>query len=313
MKFGAVPQQSGVTWQELLDCWRELDANSNYETLWLMDHFVSGGGQEFGSGEPCMEGWTALAALAQATSRVRLGILVTGNFYRHPSVLAKMATTVDHISNGRLIFGIGAGWHEYETNSLLGMPLPSAKERLDRLDEAMQVIKGLWAEPRPSISGKYYSLDRPPYTPANVQAPHPPILIGGGGEKRTLRIVAKYADAANVQGTPEEVKRKFSLLDQYAEEAGRDPKSIRRTIQIPLFLNDNPAFKERVLQGVVAMRGGTSEEARKAILLGSVDEVKEQVAAFQAAGVEEMYLALWPRFYMPAVKAFSEEIVPAFS
>jgi len=312
MKFGAVPNQSGVTWPELLDCWQELDKNSNFDTLWLMDHFVSGFGQEFGSGESCMEGWTALAALANSTSRVRLGIMVTGNFYRHPSILAKMATTVDHISGGRLILGIGAGWHEYETNALLGMPLPSVKERLDRLEEAAHLIKLLWTADRPSFAGNYYRLDGPPFNPPNLQDPHPPILIGGSGEKRTLRIVAKYADMANVSGSPEEVKHKFELLDRYAEDAGRDPNSIRRTIQIPLFLNDNPAFKERVLQGIVAMRGGTPEEAAKSVLLGNVDEVKQQVATFQEAGVEEMCLALWPRFIMPAVKAFSDEVIPEF-
>lgn len=311
MKFGAVPNQSGVTWDALLECWQELDTNSNFDSLWLMDHFVSGFGGEFGSGEPCMEGWTALAALAQATSRVRLGILVTGNGYRQPSVLAKQATTVDHISGGRLIFGIGAGWHEYESQSF-GLPLPSVKERLDRLDEAANLVKLLWTTERPTFSGKYYSLDKPPYNPPNVQTPHPPILIGGSGEKRTLRIVAKYADMCNVSGSPEDVKRKFGLLDQYAQEAGRDPKSIRRTIQIPLFMNDNPAFKERVLQGMAQMRGIDPEEGRKGILLGNVSEVKQQVAGFAEAGVEEMYLALWPRFIMPAVKAFSEEIIPAF-
>jgi alkanesulfonate monooxygenase SsuD/methylene tetrahydromethanopterin reductase-like flavin-dependent oxidoreductase (luciferase family) len=174
-------------------------------------------------------------------------------------------------------------------------------------------VKLLWTQDRPSFTGKYYSLDRPPYNPANLQQPHPPILIGGSGEKRTLRIVAKYADMCNVSGSPEEVRHKFKLLDQYAEEAGRDPKSIRRTVQMPLFMNDNPAFKERVLQGMAQMRGGGDvEEARKSILLGNVNEVKDQVGAFAEAGVEEMYLALWPRFIMPVVKAFSDEVIPAF-
>jgi F420-dependent oxidoreductase-like protein len=313
MKFGAVPNQSGVSWPELIDVWRDLDANSRFDSLWLMDHFVSGFGTEFGSGEPCMEGWTALAGLAAVTNRVRLGILVTGNFYRHPSVLAKMATTVDHISDGRLNFGIGAGWHEYETNTLLGSPLLPVKERMDRLDEALQVIKGLWTTPRPEFDGKYYKIDKPPYNPPNLQDPHPPILIGGGGEKRTLKIVAKYADVANVQGTPDEVKHKWEVLDGYCKEIGRDPKSIKRTIQIPLFLSDNPSFKERVLQGMVAMRGGTPEEAAKGLLIGGVEEVKEQVARFQAVGVEEMYLALWPRFVKKAVVQFSDEVIPAFA
>jgi F420-dependent oxidoreductase-like protein len=310
MKFGAVPNQSGVTWPELVDAWQELDRNSNFDSLWLMDHFVTGMGQESGSEGPCFEGWTALSALAQATERVRLGILVTGNFYRQPAVLAKQATTVDHISNGRLIFGIGAGWHEYESQAY-GLNMPSVKERLDRLDEAANLVKLLWTEQRPSFSGKYYSLDKPPYNPPNIQQPHPPILIGGSGEKRTLRIVAKYADMCNVSGSPESMKRKFKLLDQYAEEAGRDPTSIRRTAQVPLFLNDNPAFKERVLQGISAMRPDP-EEARASILLGNVNEVKEQVEAFAETGLEEMYLALWPRFLMPVVKAFSDEVIPAY-
>ena len=312
MKFGAVPNQSGCSWQELLDIWQELDVDSSFESLWLMDHFVSGFGQEFGSGEPCMEGWTALGALAQATSRVRLGILVTGNTYRQPAVLAKQATTVDHISRGRLNFGIGAGWHEYE-NQAFGLNLPPVKERMDRLEESVHLIKLLWTEQRPSFAGKYYSLDRPPYNPPNLQEPHPPILIGGGGEKRTLRIVAKYADIANVSGTPDEVRHKFEVLDGYCKELGRDPKSIRRTIQVPLFLSDNESFKQRVLQGMSAATGRPAEEAAKSILLGSVDEVKEQVARFQAAGVEEMYLALWPRFLREPVLRFSREIIPAFA
>ncbi len=312
MKFGAVPNQSGCSWPELLDIWQELDREPGFDSLWLMDHFVSGFGDEFGSGEPCMEGWTALAALAAATSRVRLGILVTGNYYREPAILAKMATTVDHISGGRLNFGIGAGWHEYETNSLLGRPLPAVKERMDRLEEALQVIKGLWTQPRPSFEGKYYKLDKPPYNPPNLQEPHPPILVGGGGEKRTLKIVAKYADVANVSGTPDEVRHKFEVLDGYCKEIGRDPKSIKRTIQVPLFLSEKESFKQRVLQGMVAMRGGTEEEAAKSLLIGGIAEVKQQVANFRDAGVEEIYVALWPRFIREPVIHFVREVVPEF-
>ncbi|MEX1195680.1 MAG: TIGR03560 family F420-dependent LLM class oxidoreductase, partial [Dehalococcoidia bacterium] len=260
MKFGAVANQSGVTWQELLDFWQEMDAGAAFDSLWLMDHFVTGFGGAFGSDGPCMEGWTALAALAQATSRVKLGILVTGNTYRHPAVLAKQATTVDHISSGRLIFGLGAGWHEYE-HQAFGINLPPVKERLDRLDEAANVIKALWTEERPSFAGNRYTLDKPPYNPPNVQKPHPPILIGGGGEKRTLRIVAKHADIANVMGTPAEVKHKWEVLDEHCAKIGRDPKSIKRTIQAPLFFNEDPGFRERVLQGMSAARGGTPEEA----------------------------------------------------
>jgi F420-dependent oxidoreductase-like protein len=258
-----------------------------------------------------MEGWTALAALAQATSRVRLGILVSGNTYRHPAVLAKMATTVDHISGGRLEFGIGGAWHTYE-HQAFAIPFHTVRERLERLDEAVQVIRLLWTQPRSTFQGRYYQLDQPPYNPASVQQPHPPIVIGGGGEKRTLRTVARYADAANVSGTPEEVQHKYEVLEQHCKDVGRDYSSIRRTIQAPLFLNEDPAFQQRVVQGLISLRGGSEDDARRSVLMGSLDEVKAGVQAFVAAGVEEIILAQFPRFHRDSLLRFSREVIPAF-
>jgi len=311
MKFGAQATQAGVTWEELLSLWQELDRDSNFDHLWLMDHFVTGMGTAADSSGPCMEGWTALAALAQATERVRLGILVTGNTYRHPAVLAKMATTVDHISGGRLEFGLGGAWHTYE-HQAFAIPFHTTKERLARLDEAAQVIKLLWTQPRPKFQGRYYRLDEPPYNPPNVQQPHPPILIGGGGEKRTLRTVAKYADATNVSGPPEEVRRKFEVLEGHCREAGRDYSEIRRTVQLLLFLTDDPAFQQRVVQGVMAFRGVGEDEARRSVLLGSVEEVKAQVGEFAAAGVQEIIVAQFPRTHRESLLRFSQEVIPAF-
>jgi len=311
MKFGVQATQSGVTWEDLLALWRELDRDSNFDHLWLMDHFVTGAGTAADSSGPCMEGWTSLAALAQATSRVRLGILVTGNTYRHPAVLAKMATTVDHISGGRLEFGLGGAWHTYE-HQAFAIPFHTTKERLARLDEAAQMIKLLWTQPRPKFEGRYYRLDEPPYNPPNVQQPHPPILIGGGGEKRTLRTVAKYADATNVSGPPEEVRRKFEVLEGHCREAGRDYSEIRRTVQLLLFLTDDPAFQQRVVQGVMAFRGVGEDEARRSVLLGSVEEVKAQVGEFAAAGVQEIIVAQFPRTHRESLLRFSQEVIPAF-
>jgi alkanesulfonate monooxygenase SsuD/methylene tetrahydromethanopterin reductase-like flavin-dependent oxidoreductase (luciferase family) len=179
---------------------------------------------------------------------------------------------------------------------------------MDRLDESLGVIKALWTESRPWRSGNYYSLDRPPYNPPNVQQPHPPVLIGGGGEKRTLRIVAKYADVANVQGTPEEVAHKWRVLDEHCKAVGREPKEIKRTIQAPLWLTDDQAFKERVAQGMAAAGARDTRSA----LLGNADEVKEQVQAFKEAGVEEIYLAQWPRTHMESLRGFSEKVIPEF-
>ena len=311
MKFGVQATQAGASWDELLSLWQELDGDSNFDHLWLMDHFVTGMGVATGSEGPCMEGWTALAALAQATSRVRLGIMVTGNTYRHPAVLAKMATTVDQISGGRLEFGLGGAWHTYE-HEAFAIPFHTTKERLERLDEAVQVIKLLWTQTRPTFQGRYYQLDQPPYNPPNVQQPHPPILIGGGGEKRTLRTVAKYADATNVSGTPEEIRHKYDVLEGHCKEVGRDFNEIRRTIQVPLFLNDDPAFQQRVVQGMMAFRGGTEEEARRSVLMGSLDEVKNGVQAFADAGVQEIIVAQFPRFHRNSLIRFSQDVIPAF-
>ena len=311
IKFGVAATQAGVSWDELLSLWQELDGDSNFDHLWLMDHFVTGMGTAFGSEGPCMEGWTALAALAQATSRVRLGILVSGNTYRHPAVLAKTATTVDHISGGRLEFGIGGSWHTYE-HQAFAIPFYTTRERLERLDEAVQVIKLLWTQPRPTFQGRYYQLDQPPYNPPNIQQPHPPIVVGGGGEKRTLRTVARYADAANVSGTPEEVRHKYEVLEQHCREAGRDYSSIRRTIQAPLFLNEDPAFQQRVVQGLISLRGGSEEDARRSVLMGSLDEVKAGVQGFVDAGVQEIIVAQFPRFHRDSLLRFSREVIPAF-
>jgi alkanesulfonate monooxygenase SsuD/methylene tetrahydromethanopterin reductase-like flavin-dependent oxidoreductase (luciferase family) len=191
--------------------------------------------------------------------------------------------------------------------------MPSVKERMDRLDEATNLVKLLWTEDRPSFRGTYYSLDRPPYNPPNASSPHPPILIGGGGEKRTLRIVAKYADVANVQGTPEEVAHKFEVLDEHCRAVGRDPSEIKRTIQVPMWLSDDDAFKQRVAQGMAAARGSSPEEAVKSVLLGSPDELKQQVQAYKDAGVEEMYLAQWPTVRMESLRKFSEQVIPEFA
>ena len=311
MKFGVQATQSGVTWEDLLSLWQELDRESNFDHLWLMDHFVTGAGTAADSSGPCMEGWTALAALAQATSRVRLGILVTGNTYRHPAVLAKMATTVDHISGGRLEFGLGAAWHTYE-HQAFAIPFHTVRERLERLDEAVQVIKLLWTEQRPKFEGRYYQLDEPPYNPPNVQQPHPPILIGGSGRKRTLRTVAKYADATNVQGTPEEVRQLFEVLEGHCRDVGRDYSQIRRTMQLLLFLTDDPGFQQRVVQGVMAFRSVGEEEARRSVLLGSVEDVKSQVREFADAGVQEIMLAQFPRTHRESLLRFSQEVAPAF-
>lgn len=228
--------------------WRLAD-EAGFDHLWIFDHFNPIGGAPLDG--VIWEGWTLLAAMAEATSRVRIGNMVTGNTYRHPGVLAKIATTVDHLSAGRLEFGIGAGWAEVE-HTMLGLDFPGVGERLRRLDEACTVIKKLWTEERADFDGRYYNLTGALANPRPVQRPYPPIWIGGGGEQRTLRIVATHADVWNFAGGPVETAiHKVEVLERHCGDVGRDPAEIRLSVQlrfngddVDLFLSEVESFSQ---------------------------------------------------------------------
>ncbi|HST25934.1 MAG TPA: LLM class F420-dependent oxidoreductase [Gaiellaceae bacterium] len=217
----------GTTVEELRDVWRIAD-DEGFDSCWDFDHFAGiGGDPEL----DVFEAWTMLAAMAEATKRVRIGCMVTGNTYRHPAVLAKTAVTVDHLSGGRLEFGIGAAWAEIE-HTMLGIDYGTVGQRIARLDEACRLIKLLWTEDRASFEGRYYRLEDAIANPKPVQKPHPPIWIGGSGERKTLRVVAELADVWNAPGgDPSEVARLSGVLDRHCEDVGRDPATIRRSVQ----------------------------------------------------------------------------------
>jgi F420-dependent oxidoreductase-like protein len=222
--FGIATPQQNVTYERLLSMWREADREPLVDHLWLFDHFVALGDNVDG---PCYEAWTTLAGLAAHTERVGIGHLVTGNTYRHPAILARQAVTVDHISQGRLYFGIGAAWHEQEHRGF-GIPFPGAGERVRRLEEACQVIRQLWTETKPTFNGRYYQLEEAHSEPKPIQKPHPPIIIAASGEQM-LRVVAKHADIwASQSRTIEDFREKSARLDQRCEEIGRDPATLAR-------------------------------------------------------------------------------------
>ncbi len=200
-----------------------------FASLWVMDHFFQIGGLGKPE-EPMLEGYSALNYLAGVTKRARLGTMVTGVVYRHPGVLAKTVTTLDVLSGGRAYLGIGAAWNEVEARGL-GIPFPSLKERFERLEEALQIIRQMWAGEEKPYNGKYYQLARPLNSPQPISKPHPPILIGGGGEKKTLKLVAKYADACNLFARLglDELRRKLDILKGYCDEIGRPYQQIERT------------------------------------------------------------------------------------
>jgi len=225
-RFGLKLSGQETTAAELREFWRVAD-KGGFDHVWVFDHLDSIG--TGGPDRPVFEGWALQAAIAAATERVRIGCLVTGNTYRHPALLAKLAVTVDHLSGGRLEFGIGAAWaqNEHETLGIEGLD-----HRVGRLSESLQIIKSLWTEERTTFAGRYYRLAEAIANPKPVQKPHPPIWIGAGGQQ-TLRLVARHADVWNVSGggTPERFKELTAQLDEACDAIGRDPASIRRSVQ----------------------------------------------------------------------------------
>jgi len=236
LSFGIKTAPQHTTYDAMLRVWEEADAVPVFEHAWLFDHFAPIGGLDING--PCLEGWTLLAAYAARTTRLRLGLMVTGNTYRHPAVLAHIAATTDVISNGRLDFGIGAGWNEYEHSSM-GIPLYKPGERIRRFGEACEIVKRLFTQPTTDFDGRYYQLKEARCEPKPVQKPYPPFVIGGGGEQLTLRIVARYADVWNFAGGPVETfKHKVEVLHGHCAAVGRDPSAIRLSVQVPVNYDD---------------------------------------------------------------------------
>jgi F420-dependent oxidoreductase-like protein len=230
MRFGLDISQHQLTWDEIV-ARAALAEDAGLDGVWVFDHFKALYADPKG---PTLEGWTLLAGLARETSRVRLGTLVTGMTHRHPSVLATEVVTVDHLSSGRVECAIGAAWNEPEHREL-GIPFPPTAERMDRLEEGVQVLRALFTQDDATFDGRYHRLERATYNPKPVQRPHPPIWIGGEGRKRTLPIAGRYADAWHGwAGTPEELAEITAIIDRSAEEVGRDPSSILRASSLSI-------------------------------------------------------------------------------
>ena len=229
MKVGIDVSQHQLEWPELRGrvVWAE---EAGFESAWVFDHFTALYGDRKG---PCLEAWALLAALGAVTSRIRLGALVTGVTYRHPSLLAAEVVTVDHVSAGRLDVGLGAAWHD-EEHRRLGFDFPAARERTERLDETVQIIKGLLTDDDFDFDGRHYRLQRAFYRPRPVQQPHPPIWIGAGGAKVMLPLAARHADVWHGFGSVSELARKSAVIDRAAEAAGREPADIGRSTNLSI-------------------------------------------------------------------------------
>ena len=294
--FWPIARQS---WDEVLTLARHVE-RTGWDGVWYADHFMPNTPEP---GDPCHEAWTTVAALAASVPRVRIGTLVAGNTYRHPAVVANMAATIDHISGGRLVLGLGAGWQENEHHAY-GIELYTVGERLRRLEEACRVIKALFSERSANFEGRYYRLENAPLEPKPVQDPLP-LMIGGGGEKVTLRIVARFADEWNVWGDVDRLRQKMGVLDRHCETVGRDPAAIQRSAAVLVYLSDDPEFVKRI----------RDEPQARPSIAGNAAELADIVAEYARAGVDELIV---PDFHMELGTAktefldrFIEEVAPA--
>jgi F420-dependent oxidoreductase-like protein len=305
--FGIQTPNQNATWDDVLAVWKEAEA-LGFDSAWVYDHFIPIFGDQDG---PCLEGWTMLAALAQATSRIKVGVLVTGNTYRNPALLAKMATTVDHVSHGRLLLGIGAAWFERD-HTAYGFPFGTPRERAKKLAEALEVITKLWAEDHPSFAGRYYTLERAPYAPANVQKPRPPIIIGGQGKQWIVPLVARYADGWNaVSGvSPDGIRERRAIIEAECRKIGRTPCPTYVSTLVPLV-----AITDVPLAGPVVRFGARAvvrKEVAQSILADSAGAITERLGAYADAGVTEVILSLRPPFNRDLLRRFATEVMPAF-
>ncbi|MBO0793734.1 MAG: LLM class F420-dependent oxidoreductase [Ktedonobacteraceae bacterium] len=286
LHFGVKTMPQMTTYEDIVRVWRATDESQVFTHAWVFDHFYPIAGAD--PAGPCLEGWTLLAALAAQTERVRVGVLVTGNPYRHPAVLAKMAATVDHIAHGRLDFGIGAAWNEQE-HGAYGIPFSPAGERVRRMGEACEIIRRLWGEEAVTFDGAYYHLTEARCAPRPLQHPYPPFVIGGSGEKLMLRMIARYADIWNTSHTPmsgvAEFRHKSAVLDGHCAAIGRDPATIERSVQLLINPSDLTAGRETLRQYIEA--GAT--HLVLCLLAPFPDGIVQRMAAEIAVPLSEEY------------------------
>ncbi len=306
IRFGIQTGQQGIAWADMLGLWQKADS-WGYDSLWNFDHFYA----IFVDPEvPCFEGWTTLSALGQATKRARIGHLVNGNTYRNPCLLAKMAATLDHISGGRLNLGIGAGWFELEHRSF-GIDFKTVPERLAALDEACQIIRGMFTQPRTTLHGQHYQVTDAICSPKALHQPHPPIMIGGTGEKVLLKIVAKHADMWNASADADKMRHFIDVIRRHGDRVQRDTDEIEKTVMIPLCYKAAPERQQFMCNLMAGMRQTTPELARQQVMIGDKQECLDTIERYAKAGVTHFIFMLFGPVFVDEVQGFAEEVIPA--
>ncbi|MBF6611547.1 MAG: LLM class F420-dependent oxidoreductase [Chloroflexi bacterium] len=281
---------------------------SGYDSVWVYDHFHTVPTPEL---ETTFEAWISTAGLSRDTSRIKIGQMVTCNGYRNPALLAKMASTVDVMSNGRLLFGLGAGWYENEWRAY-GYGFPEVPDRMKAFREACRIIHSMWTEDYPQFSGNYYTIDKPINEPKGVQKPHPSFWIGGGGERVTLKLVAQYANACNVGGDVDTLRHKFEVLKKHCDDLGRNYDEIIRSTSRDVFLlkeGDNPE------KATAAARGNKSyQEYAESVWVGTPEQIRARLEPLVEAGVTYFIIYI-PRvaYDQEPLQRFARDVIPQFA
>ncbi len=292
-------------WRKAVDIAQRAEA-SGYDSVWVYDHFHN---VPRPAGEAVFECWTTIAAISQLTSTVRLGQMVGCNSYRQPSVLAKITSTIDVISGGRLDWGIGAGWYENEYKGY-GFEFQKPKDRLGMLRECVEIVTSMWTQPETTYAGKYYQLSRANCDPKPLQSPHPPIWIGGGGEQLTLRIVARHADYSNFGGVPDEWARKREILKGHCAAVGRDEDTIGKTWSPEMCIRETEA--ELKAMGSRSLWGDSFDKWQANGLVGTPEQICEKVQTYVDLGCTGFIP--WCNDYpdTETMDLFAEKVMPSF-
>jgi len=307
IRFGIQTPLEGATFPVLARHWQAAE-RLGYDTVWLDDHFY---GIVTPPSDDALECWTLMAALARETSRIRFGPLVACNGYRPPALVAKMACSLDHISGGRLEFGLGAGWFEPEFSGY-GYPFPSAGVRLQQLDEAVRLCKLMWTAEQATFEGRHYRVADAWCNPKPVQKPYPPIMIGGGGEKVLLRLVAEHADRWNFSGSVEEFRRKIAVLEAHCGRVGRDPASIEKSWFGNVVIAPDAAALERRLAKRRAGAWAAVEQVSDLAMVGTPSQVVARIREYIGLGVTH-FIAMFGRVdRLDSTELFAREVMPAF-
>jgi len=311
VRFGVHTGPQNCTYGDLRRIWRYADAAGFYWTS-IWDHFYPAMMSPQDAEGTCLEAVSCMTALAADTERTRVGSLVFCVPYRHPAVLANAMVTVDHVSGGRMELGLGAGWSQIEFDAY-GIPFLPMKDRLDQLEEAIQIIRGLFTQATTTFQGKYYCVTDARCEPKPVQS-SPRIWLGGMGEKRLLRMVAKYADGWNVPFIgPDVYRAKNSILTQWCEKEERDPATVIRTVNLGLALGRDEDDARRKREGLQAQFGSALGFLEPGMLIGTPQQVIDRIGAYTDAGAEWIIVALRAPFDFEGLQAFAERVMPAFA